>query len=465
MTTRDDAASGGYRSLGLLANPFVPLDESDEPLPARLAYHAAAMRLLVALDSAAADPERKPIVVVKTEGATFYHISALAEILDLLVHEQPLGGVLPAYVPVDMMRMGRVRASLSAVAERVATNNPDLLIAAWLKRALGEPDTALAEWTELSACAEPEQLIAAIDADPAAFVARCFGEPVESRPGAEDSEQLMRVAFARQDRLEIDPAEGEAGLAEPEEVDDDPLAEAFVRPLGEVDENALESAPEDEPEAFVEPLVAYTVAYLRAAISPVVARGVLAYRAQGTASMAQELKITKAPSKTLAALIRFASAYYRSVVILFDRFEIWESVPADLRHKIVGTLQELRWTVREGGNVVLFLETGNSPEVEEAFAAAGRVAWGFEELPAVLPHEAAFDTGVAEAWAASASLDSSPPAWAAQVIAAVPPQTGLAEGCEALGLVISRSAESGSTPEPSSVVSALEEVRASQTRA
>ena len=40
-------------------------------------------------------------------------------------------------------------------------------------------------------------------------------------------------------------------------------------------------------------------------------------------SMTQELKVTKAPTKTLGALVRFATLRYRKVVILFDRFDMW----------------------------------------------------------------------------------------------------------------------------------------------
>ena len=45
----------------------------------------------------------------------------------------------------------------------------------------------------------------------------------------------------------------------------------------------------------------YLIEYTRAHLSPVIARGLRMYRERGLSALAEELKITKAPRKTLAA--------------------------------------------------------------------------------------------------------------------------------------------------------------------
>ena len=465
MQTLDEAATSGYRSLGLVANPFVPrADASSDPIGVRLTVHAASLRLLAAVEFAVHDVDRKPIVVeTSMEAPPYYGIASSVETFAAMASGDPVAGLVQAYVPLDMMRIGRVRAPLGIVAERVSGPGVDLTIAAWSRIALSEPDATLAEWQGLEALSI-DGLIAEIDANPASFSARVFGDLVRTREGADDTEALMRIATARTGRLDADPSADDAE-AEPsassivadgaEDPTDDPMAEAFVTPLGEPLE--AEEADEDvplSPEALV---AAYVIAYTKEHLSPVIARGLRAYVAQGTDSMAQELKVTKAPTKTLAALLRFAETRARLGVLMYDNFGIWESVPSDLRLKIVSTLSQMRWTLKEYAVVVLFLTPGSAPEVEEAFAAARRVVWDFDELWNVTGAGCAFDERAARVWMKSASLTGELPVWADALLGAVAQGTLIESACAALAKAIDEAVASAGVPDPLTVSRMLAE--------
>ncbi len=60
-------------------------------------------------------------------------------------------------------------------------------------------------------------------------------------------------------------------------------------------------------------------------------------------ALTAELTITKAPRKTLTALVRFARLRFRKIVLIYDGFDNWSATPADIRSQITGTLSELRW--------------------------------------------------------------------------------------------------------------------------
>jgi len=448
--------SDGTRCLGLIADPFLVEDDGKaNSAGIKLTVRAAQLRLLAALDTAADDDTHRPLVVEKTSQVpAYYPISALAGVLKALAADTPVPGILPAYVPLDMMRMGRVRSALNVIAERVGGVQPDISIALCSRNALAEPDTSLTEWQALvDAGVDASALVAEIDEDPAAFSARFFGELVESREGAEDFETLMRVSTSRQERLEKD-LDAEAGdSAEFESSTDDPLSEVFVTPLTEIDPAALTEGPDAAIEATVE----YILAHTRAHLSPVVARGIRAYRAQGFASMAEELKITKAPTKTLVALFEFVRPVYRSGVLIYDRLEMWENVPPELRRKIVASLTELRWALKDQAPLVLVLIPGAAPEIEEAFSAARRIDWSFSELQSVNAVDAEFDSDVAIAWIAAASLDGSVPSWAEEFVGVVPVGTPLDKACAALSWAIAQAADAGRPqPDPADVVAALD---------
>jgi len=450
--------------LGLIANPFVPpTDSSSDPLGVRLAVNAASLRLLSALEATVDDEDRKPIVVEKSpQIPDYYNIASLARVFRALASGNPVPGILQAYVPLDMMRLGRVRAPLAVVAEHISGPGVGLTIAAWSRIALSEADRDLPEFEPI--VDDVDTLIAEIDADPMAFTARVFGEVMDRREGAEDTEMMMRIAFSRTDRLETDPESDEAtAMAEPaaiaEDPTDDPMASAFVTPMGDVAAltEGEDSGPSDEElaaEASRKAVEEYIHAYTTEHLSPVVTRGLRAFSAQGTDSMAQELKVTKAPSKTLVALLRFAESRQRLGVVLYDNFAMWPSVPNELRHKIVATFSQLRWSLKDVGVLVFLLTPGDAPEVEEAFSSGRHISWDFEELFRVAKQGSAFDAQGAKRWLVSAMTSGEMPEWGDALIAAVPENADLVSACSALGAAIDAAAEAGTLPDPAAVQAA-----------
>lgn len=449
--------------LGLIANPFIPpADGSSDPLGVRLAVNAAALRLLSAFEASVGDDDRKPIVVEKSpEIPDYYNIASMARVFGAVASGDPVPGIMQAYVPLDMMRLGRVRAPLAVVAERISGPGVGLTIAAWSRIALAQADHELPEFEPIAD--DIDTLIAEIDADPMAFTTRIFGEVVDRREGAEDTEVMMRIAYSRTSRLDTDPEADEASaMAEPasiaEDPTDDPMATAFVTPLGDAKSLAEgEDGASDEEldaEASRKAVEEYIHAYTTEHLSPVVSRGLRAFSAQGTDSMGQELKVTKAPSKTLVALLRLAESRLRLGVVLYDNFAIWPSVPNELRHKIVATFSQLRWSLKDVGVMVFMITKGDAPEVEEAFSSGRHISWDFEELFRVAKTGSAFDVDGAARWLVSAMTSGEMPEWGDALLAAVPENAELESACAALGAAIETAAAAGTLPDPEAIVAA-----------
>ncbi len=407
VTSLPDIAPGAYRAAGLIANPFQPHEpfhDADEP-GVKLISHAAANEFLRALDELADKSEPAPVWVEKAGNLpAAYYVGPLAESLGVLGSNAAGTDLMAAYVPLDMMRLGRVRAVLSAVAEHVAGVDVDLTLATWLRAILAAPDTEIPEYEAIASC-DLEALDKALESDPGGTMERYFGPCVGEREGVEDLEILMRIGTARLDALETDVAEE----VEPEtgEAPDDALSEAFTRHLGPEEEQPRLEAGETEPEDGLpraDDLVAYYVAHVAKHLSPVLARALRAYRAQGTTSMTQELKVTKAPTKTLAALVRLATCRYRKVVIIFDRFDIWPTVPDDLRLKMLGTFSQLRWALRDGGLLAFVVSSGNARELDEQFGSATRVVWDLPGLADVAGENPAYQPELAQCWVEAATI-------------------------------------------------------------
>lgn len=461
--TREERGSD-LSGLGLIANPFVPpADGSSDPLGVRLAINAASLRLLSAFEASVDDDDRKPIVVEKSpEIPDYYNIAAMARVFGAVASGDPVPGILQAYVPLDMLRLGRVRAPLAVVAERISGPGVGLTIATWSRIALAQADRDLPEFEPIAP--DLDTLIVELDADPIAFTTRIFGEVVDRREGAEDTEVMMRIAYSRTSRLDTDPEADEASaMAEPatlaEDPTDDPMAAAFVTPIGDAPSLAEgeDGGPSDEElaaEARRRAVEEYIHAYTTEHLSPVVTRGLRAFSAQGTDSMAQELKVTKAPSKTLVALLRFAESRLRLGVVLYDNFAIWPSVPNELRHKIVATFSQLRWSLKDVGVMVFLITKGDAPEVEEAFSSGRHILWDFEELFRVAKEGSAFDAAGAARWLASAMTSGEMPEWGDALLAAVPENAELESACAALGAAIEAAAAAGTLPDPAAIVAA-----------
>lgn len=449
---------GDYRRIGLIANPFATTDdESGDSVGVQLAFESTKYSLLTALDRAIADPDHRPVFVRKRDLPASYHLRPFAGVLSALASDTYGLGVLSLYVPLDMFKLGRVRAVLSALAERVAGVGPDLTLGLWTHKALVEPDQSLVEWAFISESADIASIQEEFAADPSAAAQRVYGSVVQSRDGAEDLEMLMRVSFSRQDRLDVDPAEGEEGLKESENPSDDPMLEVFTTQLGEVDGRALEAADDEDGPNIDKLLADYVVAYTRENLSPVIARAIRAYMAQGTASMAQELKVSKAPTKTLVSLMKFVQTRYRGVVVLYDRIEMWEAMPHELRMKIISTFSSLRWALKDHAVLCFTAQLGVAPELEETFASATQVEWDFFGIENIQAMDAPFDVDVARRWVASASLSGEVPDWAEELISGVPDGAQLAVATAALADVIDDAVSRSETPSTSALLTALEE--------
>ncbi|TLM80590.1 MAG: hypothetical protein FDZ70_00105 [Actinobacteria bacterium] len=399
--------TSAYRALGLVCNPFTPwAPDKGDTIGLALSTRAASSRLISALLAASAEERSRPVWVDKTaEASTFLSVLALAEVLEVLTEDTSYG-VMPTYVQLQSMKGGRVRGALGAVAEKVAGSRVDLTLAAWTREALAEPDTALAEWAPL-ASADLGALLDLLRDDPAKASEEIYGVLKPEREGVrQDLEMLMRVSAARQERQEQEPEAADEDDGEEDLTD--PAGEIFATPLAIPD---AEDEPEGPhrvggphgPEAV--DVAAYVVAYTKEHLSPVVARGIRVYVAQGTSAMSQDLKVTKAPRKTLGALARFACARYDKVALIWDRFDIWPMMEPDMRVKITTSLAETRWALADHGVMAILSRPGEAPELEEQFAAAGRVDWDMPHLSDVEPRGSAYHDAVVRHWLASAALD------------------------------------------------------------
>jgi hypothetical protein len=355
-----------------MGDPFAPpppLGEPD-PLPVAVLIHSEALRMLAGMDAAASEEKSRPVLVLRDPRIPpYYGVAASSEALFFAGNDDV--SILSVYVPFDLMRIGLTRAPLGSVAERLAESTFNRTLAAYVRSVLLEPDTSLPEYATV-ADMDFAAIAAGLESDPER-VAEYFGESVDEREN-EDVELTMRVSLERQSRLEAEPAESEDSAEEASgDETDEALAAVFMAPA--IQEGEL-PAEESDPEGLARELLAdYVIAHTRAHLSPVVARGLLVYKARGTTPMTQELKVTKAPRKTLAALTRFACHRYRKVALVYDRFDQWEYTPEDMKAKIVGAFAQIRMAMGPWGEIVLMAAAGAAPELEDQLSAGWSVPW------------------------------------------------------------------------------------------
>ena len=417
-----------YRPLGLVANPFSVSDSVSEYDPSEMEIGSQSNLLLSAIDQSADEPSAKPIRVLKTDAMPpYYHNRAISRVERSLAADDGLE-VLHAYILMFMMRLGRVRATLQIVSERLAFRDFDKTLTLYVGKILAETDESLISYQVLG-----EEGLSAYRAeyqeDPAAAVAQVFGiAKVERRP------ELAEVADTRPADLTSD-VEDEDTVAEIDEtVGDAPGTEVIV---------SEEQTPEERDyQAILDYLVEYTQAHL----SPVIARALRVYKDRGLVALTTELNITKAPRKTLAAVIQFARVRFRKVVLIYDGFDNWGATPVDIRSQITGTLSELRWMLESDAAMVMVLPRGVAPELEEQFASGKTLDWDF---PGMAPLEAApdvIDAEMLDRWLASAAAYDAEPLTVGDPILSALLQT--AEGSLkafvlAAGVAIENAAERG----------------------
>lgn len=378
-----------YAPLGLLANPFEASQDTEEP-GVMCEIAAQANKLLSVILERTYEEQPKPIWVEKPDLPTYYALTAGAMVEATLARDESFN-VLYAYVQLFMMKIGPVRATLGITAERISFREFEQTLAAYVEHVLAEPDTELASYQVLG----PERLAdfaSRFEVDPLGELAVVFGDPeVERRPELAEHGDIRRLAF------DSDGVEADSDPEVDESVPDAPGTDVLLEETAD--------AMDDDATAVLDYLVEYT----REHVSSVIARGLRVYRERGIAALSDELRITKAPRKTLAKLIEFAGVRYRKCVFIFDAFENWMEIAPDLRAELVGSFTDLRWKLAGGSFPVFIVTEGEAPELEETFGGGTRLKWDFAGLPLVQEQEDAIVDGVVNAWLAAAALAEASP--------------------------------------------------------
>lgn len=389
-----------YASLGLISNPFVAPEEPDEDAAVASEIAAAGNVLLKAIAERSAEEAPRPLVVLKADLPPQYALRAMGSAESFLATDEGLG-VLYAYVPLFAMRVGAVRATLSVIAERLAFRDFEKTLVAYISSLLAEPDESLPSFI----AAGPEALAefaARYEADPEAAVRAVFGEgPLELQP------QMSQVADLRHAELDADNVEEDAA---PE------LDSSVGAPPGA----AAAAAAADEQQAEKDRSVfEYLTEYTSVHLSPVVARALRVYRDRGLVAFANELRVTKAPRKTLTAILKLAATRFRRSAFIYDGFENWMDIPDDTRSSVVGALSELRWKAAGLAYPVFVLSEGDAPELEETFGGSGSVRWDFPGLVPMQQDRGTLLPDIVDGWLACAALSDGAWSMADPVLAAL----------------------------------------------
>lgn len=451
-----DTDDNSYSDLGLVRDPFATDAEgSGDATGIRLAIDAAVDRTLRTFRQESSIDGAPGVLLVKSSRLpASYSIAILTRVTSGLMRDGAYGSGLFLHVPLDMMRLGRVRAVLNTTAESFAGRSPHLTLGPWvagLFEAAGSPDGSLPEGLDDAAFASfREEFLA----DAGAAFCRYFGEPEMLRmdADADDMGMLMRLSSSRQDALESDPDETFDPQGSRDDVEDDPLRDAFTTVLLDSAECVEQSTGED---ADVVEAFRNWVGSRAHDLSPVFARGLEAYIAQGMASMTEELKISQAPTRTLLVLLRILAGRYDTIAVAFDRLDMWPGVPQELRDRILQTMRSLRDAMAGLAVFSVILDPEDAPEVAEAFSDAVRVGWDLPEAERFFSPGAMFDAAVAGAWLESATLSGEVPAWGAPLIAAVPGDVTIEQGCEMLSAALRTALAQGREPLPADISAAL----------
>jgi hypothetical protein len=399
------SATIDYSSLGFAGNPFVSAEGSGASEQwVRLVANSGANRLLSA--SVRARARSCPVLVTMTEDIPdYYPRLALNDFLARVAGEPALG-MMALNIPLDMMRLGRIRGTLAELAELVVAVDMPATLAAWYLKALAEPGDDLPEASLVSAdqLAEAARLLSE---DPKAAVQRYLGVDAELLSNAE-MDVVIHEAYERQVaqpvEVETDEESVEAAALDPEEPGTAEAAESGdAKPSADGEPVEADGAAKDQ-RAEDANVREYLLVLARTRLSPIVARALLAYGRYGESMAAQELKITKAPRKTLAAVLRLMGARWGNVVVMYDNFEAWRSLDQQTKVEVLASLMELRYIIAESGVMVVGVVEGQSPEIAEQFAAGEQVDWRMPELEALSKGAKDFEAAWVQSWLDAASL-------------------------------------------------------------
>ena len=389
MTTKP--AIVDYSSLGLVDNPFAPAGASgSEPHWLRLVANSACNRLLSA--AARARARSVPVLVTMTEDIPeYYYRVALNDFLARAA--EPALGIMALNIPLDMMRVGRIRGTLAELAELVVAVDMPATLAAWYLAALETPATDLPEASLVTAedLAEAARQFAA---DPRGAVERYFGIDAKAMSDSE-MDVVVHEAYLRQLGQPVEVAKDEESV---EVAPFDPMGTGAVEPVRPAGEQ--EPLTETSPDASMRE---YLLALAHTRLSPIVARAIASFGRYGESLSAQELKITKAPRKTLAAVLRLMSTRWTNVVVIYDNFDAWPILDQQTKVEVLASLMELRYIIAETGAMVVGILAGKSPEIAEQFAAAEQVDWLLPELEALSKGSRDYDPAWVQSWLDAAS--------------------------------------------------------------
>jgi len=375
-----------YASLGLIANPFVVPSDADDEATVASEIAAAGNQLLKAVHERSLEEAPRPLVVFKGEVPAQYPLQALSVAEHSFATDEALG-ILHAYIPLFSMRIGAVRSTLTVVAERLAFRDFESTLIAYVESILRSPDESLDAYRALGP--------GILDAFEAHF-AQSGPEAVRSVFGAGALElhpELAEVADLRH-----------ADLAE-DVSDESDSSDEIDASLGDAPATAILAAQAqqraDETSAR---LFDYFAAYTAEHVSPVIARALRVYRDRGLVAFAAELRVTKAPRKTLSAILKFARIRFRTAALIYDGFDSWLEVPDDTRSALVGSLSEMRWKTAGLAFPVFVLTPGEAPEIEETFGASGVIRWDFRGLFALQEEPGVILPEVIDGWLDAASV-------------------------------------------------------------
>ncbi len=381
-----------YRGLGYIDNPFSAIPEGALPYWMVQAARAAANQLLAATDRAVAVEHSKPIwIALNPAIPTQYFRMAENGYLRQTALDTDMN-VLTLNIPIETMRLGRIRGTLAEVAELVAAFEYDSTLAAYTSAVLRDPDTELPEYQGLAEMDVPG-LADFFETQPAEAVGTHFGVLEALRKSDEESEVILYDAYIRSVPLDVEPEED---LSSAEEDGTTERPEQIIAPDAEEAESDL--PPQEDPVAT------YIMAYMRAHLSPVLARATRAYMTDGFTAVAQELKVTKAPKKTLSALVRFATSRFRKMVVIYDQFDPWAIMDDNTKSMMLAALTELRWAFGPNGVMALLVQDELAPELEEQFASADRISWAFDEVHTLYEGTTPFDPELVQRWLDNAAL-------------------------------------------------------------
>jgi hypothetical protein len=200
MTEHDGHIAGweGYRALGLVDNPFRSAAGRGVRGGGHQAGHPCRGTEAAHGDRRSACQRAPPSgrVLKSSDLPAYYPRSAMTTVLRELGAESETG-LLPVYVQLIMMRKGRIRGTLSALAELVVARSIDLTIARYAHRALSEPDTSLPEWEAVSEL-DVAELLGRFETEPEATVERVWCSGRSARRGRGRLAEVMRESGMRQ---------------------------------------------------------------------------------------------------------------------------------------------------------------------------------------------------------------------------------------------------------------------------